>query len=103
MDLWFLYIYSNFYFSKDGGSLRDLVKPTQEPSAQKYIDGEFTIIQDADLEYDPNDYFLLLEYIQANKLKILYGSRVLEHKDREKIQNFTQFHMACLLFWFICR
>ena len=31
-------IYSNFYFSKDGGSLRDLVKPTQDPNAQKYID-----------------------------------------------------------------
>lgn len=31
-------IYSNFYFSKDGSSLRDLVKPTQDPNAQKYID-----------------------------------------------------------------
>tara|TARA_B100001250_G_C19764464_1_gene774046 strand:- start:98 stop:793 length:696 start_codon:yes stop_codon:yes gene_type:complete len=58
-------------------------------SAQKYIEGKFTIIQDADLEYDPNDYFSLLEYIQKNELKVLYGSRVLEHGNREKTQNFS--------------
>ena len=58
-------------------------------SAQKYIEGKFTIIQYADLEYDPNDYFSLLKYIETNKLKILYGSRVLEHDNREKIQNFS--------------
>ena len=68
---------------------KNLGKGAAIRSAQKSIDGKFTIIQDADLEYDPNDYFLLLEHIQTNKLKILYGSRVLEHKDREKIQNFT--------------
>ena len=59
-------------------------------TALEQVIGDYTIIQDADLEYDPNDYFSLLEYIQTNKLKILYGSRVLEHNNKEKIQNFSQ-------------
>ena len=69
---------------------KNLGKGAAIRSAQKYIDGKFTIIQDADLEYDPNDYFSLLEYIQTNKLIILYGSRVLGRNNREKIQNISQ-------------
>ena len=68
---------------------KNLGKGAAIRSAQKYIEGKFIIIQDADLEYDPYDYFSLLEYIQINKLKVLYGSRVLEHNNREKIQNFS--------------
>jgi len=68
---------------------KNLGKGAAIRSAQKYIEGKFTIIQDADLEYDPNDYFSLLKYVEINKLKILYGSRVLEHNNREKIQNFS--------------
>ena len=66
-----------------------IVENSSNVSFKKYIEGKFIIIQDADLEYDPNDYFSLLEYIQINKLKVLYGSRVLEHNNREKIQNFS--------------
>ena len=68
---------------------KNLGKGAAIRSAQKYIEGKFVIIQDADLEYYPNDYFSLLEYIQRNKLKVLYGSRVLKHDNREKIQNFS--------------
>ena len=68
---------------------KNLGKGAAIKSAKKYIEGKFTIIQDADLEYDPNDYFSLLKYVEAKKLKILYGSRVLEHPNREKIQNFS--------------
>jgi len=39
--------------------------------------GEFLVIQDADLEYDPNDYLQLLEPLITDKADVVYGSRFL--------------------------
>ena len=36
-------------------------------SAQKFVNGKYVIIQDADLEYDPNDYYDLVEKIEKEK------------------------------------
>ena len=49
-------------------------------SSLKFIKGNFVIIQDADLEYDPKDYFKLLKPLIEKKTKIVYGSRVLGRK-----------------------
>jgi glycosyltransferase involved in cell wall biosynthesis len=39
--------------------------------------GDYVIVQDADLEYDPKDYQLLLEEIKKNPKTVVYGSRFL--------------------------
>ena len=49
-------------------------------SAIKYINGDIVLIQDADLEYDPNDYYKLLEPFKKQNVKVVYGSRVLKKK-----------------------
>jgi len=56
-------------------------------SAQKFINGEVVIIQDADLEYDPADYYKLLYFVNKG-YKVVYGSRVLG-KNRYLLKNFS--------------
>lgn len=44
-------------------------------SGLREVTGDVIIIQDADLEYDPNEYEKLLEPIKKDKADVVYGSR----------------------------
>lgn len=56
-----------------GGALRTaLTKAT----------GAYAAVQDADLEYDPNDYVDLLKYARQNNFKAAFGSRFLKPNPR---------------------
>ena len=53
--------------------------------------GDFVGIQDADMEYDPNDYLIMLEPLLDGRADVVYGSRYLKPDTRR-----------VLYFWHSC-
>ena len=43
----------------------------------KKANGDITIIQDGDLEYDSNDIYKIYNYMKKNELDVVYGSRLM--------------------------
>ncbi|MDR0733299.1 MAG: glycosyltransferase family 2 protein [Dysgonamonadaceae bacterium] len=50
--------------------------------------GNYVVIQDADLEYDPQDFDSLLNYLITCKKKVVYGSRFLGRENRHSYLSF---------------
>jgi glycosyltransferase involved in cell wall biosynthesis len=57
----------------------------------KHCTGEAVVIQDADLEYEPDDFKKMLEKMNINNNKVVYGSRRLSNKKIE--------HGGWMYFW----
>ncbi|OGV51615.1 MAG: hypothetical protein A2017_08445 [Lentisphaerae bacterium GWF2_44_16] len=66
------------FFSKENGGKGSAVK-----EGLKHSSGDIVIIQDADLEYDPEDYQACVDPILKGECKVVYGSRELQKERRE--------------------
>ena len=86
-----LELMEKFKFKSDHTILkhdRNLGKGSCIKTAKKIVNGDIILIQDADLEYNPNDYIKLIDPILKQKTNVVYGSRVLGKK-RYSNKNFT--------------
>jgi glycosyltransferase involved in cell wall biosynthesis len=70
---------------------KNLGKGAAISSAKNFVTGDIIIIQDADLEYDPKDYYNLIKPIKDKQCKVVYGSRVLG-RNRYLQDNFISFY-----------
>ena len=59
---------------------RNLQKGNSVKKGIRAARGEYTVIQDADLEYDPNEYNLLLKPVLDGYADVVYGSRFMGGK-----------------------
>lgn len=64
------------YFAKVYFHEKNQGKGAALRTAQGYATGDIIIIQDADLEYSPNEYPELLKPILENRADVVYGSRL---------------------------
>jgi len=64
----------------------------------RYATGGIILVQDADLEYDPDEYYSLISPIIEEKAKVVYGSRFLSKKQKRRNKLFLKKHTgSCLM------
>lgn len=66
--------YKVIFHEKNGG------KGAAIRIAIKHATGDIMVIQDADLEYDPQDFRRLIKPILSGETKVVYGSRLMHEK-----------------------
>lgn len=54
----------------------------------EHITGDITLVQDADLEYDPQDYPKLLKPILEHKADVVYGSRFMQGRQHGLLRSY---------------
>lgn len=57
-------------------------------SALSRVTGDIVVIQDADMEYDPQDFPKLIQPIVDDKSDIVYGTRFVPNKPQMKLANY---------------
>ncbi|MBN1504975.1 MAG: glycosyltransferase family 2 protein [Candidatus Eisenbacteria bacterium] len=73
---------------------RNMGKGRAIRTAIPHVAGDVVVIQDADLEYDPQDYHKLVAPIAEGRASVVYGSR---YSNPENELPFTRFKVAVLL------
>lgn len=59
--------------------------------------GQYILIQDADLEYDPNDYQKIIAPLLQGTADVVYGSRFLEPRNRYRLHTYLANHLLSWL------
>jgi glycosyltransferase involved in cell wall biosynthesis len=68
---------------QDSDSLKIILQPRNQGKGAALrtgfaaVTGDIVVVQDADLEYDPEEYLTLIQPILANKADVVFGSRFL--------------------------
>ncbi|HEV1995133.1 MAG TPA: glycosyltransferase family 2 protein [Candidatus Acidoferrum sp.] len=68
-------------------SILNFGKGTAVRIGLRIASGQIILVQDGDLEYDPNDYPRLLEPILSGQASVVYGSRFLGHPEGMQLPN----------------
>jgi len=65
----------------------------------KEASGDLTVFQDADLEYEPDNFIRLIDYLNENKLDAVFGSRIKHHEDHfyYKLNRFAVVNLTRLI------
>ena len=67
---------------------RNMGKGMAIRTALKHVTGDVVIIQDADLEYDPEDFYAMIDPIASGKAEVVYGSRFLRGRPKMRLANY---------------